>query len=170
MTALLGRVQWISISALADRWHLELRIPLDVVARELRRGWYKWQRIRPGGEFQCGRPLKNNPGEDELPSEATEVDRAFLIAFCREQQWPAPRFFPLQVRAAQGQRGRPSCMSAIVQEMERRAKGSDLEKTVTAESRCLHRWARDHHPDLAPSERSIRNHIGERYKRLKTSA
>jgi hypothetical protein len=169
MRANLTNVQWLTIAELADHWAPEIEVPRDVVVRELRLGLYKWENAKHNPEFVCGRPLKQRPPEEDLPSvDDARVDRVFMMAFCEKQRWPLPQFWFQRRQPARSFPGRPSIMGAIVQELRRRVEDRQLEDTLAMESRVLEAWAREHHPGLqTPTAKAIENGIRNEYRVLR---
>lgn len=145
MTASLKSVQWIRIADLvvlfAER---NRRIPRDIIADELRRGWFKWtneQRGVPG--FRCGQKLTTLPPDAELPTLNDQASVAFALRFAHQQEWAIPLALAGQKLSKHGKPGRPTKrMPEIMAEHDRREKAGKLEKTVKKTAETLRAWAK----------------------------
>jgi hypothetical protein len=74
----------------------------------------------------------------------------------------------IQPRLNSGLPGRPSSKELYLAELKRRAVTGEMETTVAAESRHLHKWLLDTHPGQpASGPRAIENSIRVDYQRYK---
>lgn len=154
-------VREMPISAIAEIWHEELRMPRELVQQELQIAVLNLAR-----NWREAGLMPEIPDNEELPPVTTRLSKEQIQEFCLKQRWPLPRFwFPEEAEEARP-RGRPSHMGAIVQELERRGETAELEATVTEQAHVLNEWAVDQgNPPLRIA--SIRNRISGVYRRLK---
>lgn len=158
-------VRVMAIAEIVELWHQELAavgVSRGVLERELRIAV-----INLGHDWRVEGLVDPIPPDERLPPVTERLSRDEIRDFCVKQGgWPLPTFWfppdPEEVKPV----GRPSHMSAILKELERRAEAGELENTVSNEARVLKEWAvAQGYGDL--QMKSIRNKIGERYRELK---
>lgn len=155
MNGSLQNVHWLTIAELADLWAPELKIPASTVAREMQIALYKLEH-----EYPYNQPIDVNPAEIDLPSLEAVVDRDFIERFHDKQMWKMPEFWFDSRVAGPSFPGRPSIMTAIVQELQRRHDDGEMLETLAAESRALTTWAANNFPgQQTPKPRSTQNGI-----------
>lgn len=165
-----NNVQWLTVTELAELWKDELKIPKETIERELQMGLYKLEKscMGEGSWAELQEPLKKPPKEEDLPPKSTLVNREFIEKFCGKQYWALPEFFFTTTTKQPAFPGRPSIMSAIVQELEPLAQQGKLEDTLASQSRKLEDWANKKWPGKqTPTAKSIANGIRTAYNALK---
>lgn len=163
MTGYLRNVQWLSVAELADLWAPELKIPASTIAREMQIALYKLEH-----EYPYNQPIDVNPAEIDLPSLDTLVDRDFIDSFHDKQIWKMPSFWFDQRVGEPSFPGRPSVMTAIVQELRRRHENGEMQPTIAAESQALSVWATNRFQgQQTPTDRSTANGIRMVYNTLR---
>jgi hypothetical protein len=149
-------VREMPILDIARLWYRELGMSQDLLENELRlavinlaRNWREEGFIDPA------------PPVDDRPPVTTLMSREQIWEFCEKQKgWPLPTFWFPREREEVRQRGRPSHMGAILQELDRRAAVDQLEATMTEQARALNDWAVEQgHRRL--SDKSVRDGISE---------
>lgn len=159
----LQTTQWLTLREVSELWAPELNRPASLILRELRFAMYKLEQDYPYSE-----PLTELPPEDQLPSPDELIDRDFIERFNDKQIWKLPKFWFADLPTGPSFPGRPSIMSAIVQQLEQRSQQGEMLDTLAAESRALEAWAKDAHPgQQTPTTRSIENGIRTAYNQLK---
>lgn len=166
MTGYLRNVQWLTVAEMADLWAPELKIPASTIAREMQIALYKLEH-----DYPYDQPINVNPAEIDLPSPDTLVDRDFIDGFHDKQIWKMPSFWFDQRVAEPSFPGRPSVMTAIVQELRRRHENGEMLETIAAESRALSAWAANRFPNAQkPKPKSTENGIRMVYSTLRSQS
>lgn len=170
VTASLAKVQWMTISEMAELWAPQLKLPATTIERELRFALYKILKSREqeAGSFEAMMvPLDKLPPEEELPRSDELVSKEFIEKFCRKQTWLLPKFWTATL--PKRKRGRPDLMQPVMEEMQRRALSELLRPTLAAECRELHQWAKENLPrEQVPAAKSIQNKANSAYRALST--
>ena len=121
----------------------------DVLVLDLDKGT-----VRAGGLLIVGVRVR--------PASERDADRGGLEPHTSEE---APRS---ERDTAVGSPGRPSVMSAIAQEMRRRAQRGELRDRITPECRALRAWAEQHvQGEHIPQVDSIRKALSDLYQSLR---
>ncbi|MFN3129457.1 hypothetical protein [Roseibium sp.] len=156
-------IQWLTLQEVSELWAPQLKIPPSVILRELQFAFFKIER-----EYDYLEPLKDAPLKEDLPSAETLINRDFVERFHSKQKWQLPSFWFEGLPTEPSFPGRPSVMSAIVQELTRRRKTREMLSTLAAEARFLEQWANQEFPgEQTPRARSIENGIRSTYGALK---
>lgn len=159
----LKNVQWLTVKEAAELWAPELRMPASIIEREIRIALYK---------LSISYPFLENinflPKEEELPSNEELINQEFMREFSGKESWKLPDFWFKDLPKGPSFPGRPSIMSAIVQELRNLAEAGKLDATLAAQSRSLAAWARDTQPGAQiPTAKSIGNGIRSAFNLLK---
>jgi hypothetical protein len=112
--------------------------------------------------------LSNYPNPGQAAMGAVELPRDMIRLWCLDQGYDLPRFwFPTDedTRAV----GRPSIAHRLIGQMTLHSERGELEPTIAAEARTLHKWATINlgHVGPIPKTGSIENAIRESYHHLK---
>ena len=160
---MIGNVNFLTVRAVSELWENSLNIPASIIERELRVALFKLEKNYPFHEN-----VKVIPSEKELPPPDTIIDRKFIEKFCDKEGWKLPAFWFNDLPTGPSFPGRPSKMSAIVQELRKRAEEGNLAETLAEESRQLCEWARERFPgEQTPTDKTIANGIRSTYHILK---
>lgn len=158
----LTNVNWLSVREIAEIWSPELRIPASTIEREIRIALYKLEI-----EYPWEKQIAVNPDAVDLPSSNTLIDRDFIERFHDKQLWKLPDFWFKNLPTGPSFAGRPSVMTAIVQELEDRAERYELAPTLAEQSRQLSDWAQRKFPGTqTPKPKSTANGIRMAYNAL----
>ncbi len=114
--------------------------------------------------------LSNYPVPGQAIMNAVELPRDMIRLWCLDQGYDLPRsWFPTDKDTKVV--GRPSIADRLISQMTLRSERGQLEPTIAAEARALHKWAEKSlgHVDPIPKPSSIENAIREPYHGLKSS-
>ena len=166
-----NNVQWLSVEQVAKLWAPKLDILEGVIVDEMRRALYKIERAKMGAmgiKEAMLQKLDHLPSEKDLPSKDTLIDRAFIENFCSKEDWALPEFWFKGLPTGPSFPGRPSIMSAIVQELEAIAREGKLRQTLAQQARDLESWARaTFSGKQTPKALAIENGVRIAYRVLK---
>lgn len=162
----MSAVSWLSVREISELWAPQLQIPVSTIERELRIALYKLEQNYP-----FDKPIDVNPDTVDLPSAETLIDREFIERFHDKELWKLPDFWFKDLPTGPSFPGRPSVMSAIVQELEARASRGELEVTLAAQGRALSEWADREFPrHQTPAPGAVENGIRTLFWTLKAEA
>lgn len=160
---LFKKVNWLSVREIAEIWSPELGIPASMIEREMRIALYKMEI-----DYPWDTEINVNPDTVDLPSPETLIDRDFIERFHDKQLWKLPDFWFKDLPTGPSFPGRPSVMTAIVQELEARARKHELAPSLSEQSRQLSDWAKEKFPgQQTPQPNSTANGIRTAYNALR---
>jgi hypothetical protein len=160
----LKNVRWLRLDEIADLWSVEIGVAPSIILRELRLALINLPRLAEGKGL-----IEEIPSQ--LPAPDSLMSQEEMYGFCeKEGHWPRPKFWFGESMNTTSFPGRPSIMSAILQELDRAHKNGELKDSLAKQSRALVQWASEVFPaNQRPTVKTTENNIRHIYKAYKHS-